>query len=75
VTGLLQAWGSGDVAALDALTRPATLDPQQARVAELRYFMALRIEETAEAVNISPATGKREWAVARAWRRRGLAGG
>ena len=62
-----------DVVALDdALTRLGTLDPQQARVVELRYFTGLGIEETAEALGISPATVKREWAMARAWLKREL---
>jgi RNA polymerase sigma-70 factor, ECF subfamily len=57
-----------DLVALDdALTRLAGLDPQQARVVELRYFTGLGIEETAGALEISPATVKREWAMARAW--------
>jgi RNA polymerase sigma factor (TIGR02999 family) len=65
-----------DLVALDdALTRLAALDPQQARVVELRYFTGLGIEETAEALGVSPATVKREWAMARAWLRRELAGG
>lgn len=51
----------------DALTRLAELDPQQARVVELRFFTGLSIEETAEVVGVSPATVKREWAAARAW--------
>jgi RNA polymerase sigma factor (TIGR02999 family) len=60
-----------DLVALDdALTRLAALDPQQARVVELRYFTGLGIEEAAEALGISPATVKREWAMARAWLRR-----
>lgn len=63
-----------DLLALDeALTRLATLDPQQARVVELRYFTGLSIEETAEVLDISAATVKREWAMARAWLRRELA--
>jgi RNA polymerase sigma-70 factor, ECF subfamily len=57
----------------DALERLAAMDATQARVVELRYFSGLNIEETAEALDISPATVKREWAVARAWLRRELA--
>jgi RNA polymerase sigma-70 factor, ECF subfamily len=57
-----------DVIALDtALDRLAALDAGQARIVELRYFGGLSIEETAEAMGISPATVKRHWAVARAW--------
>jgi RNA polymerase sigma-70 factor, ECF subfamily len=63
-----------DVLALhEALERLAVLDPDQARLVELRYFAGLGIEETAEALGVSPATVKREWAVARAWLRRELA--
>lgn len=62
-----------DVLALhDALERLALLDPEQARLVELRYFGGLNIEETADALGVSPATVKREWAVARAWLRRDL---
>jgi RNA polymerase sigma-70 factor (ECF subfamily) len=62
-----------DVLALDeALTRLAAMDATQARVVELRYFGGLTIEETAEALHSSPATVKREWAMARAWLKREL---
>jgi len=57
-----------DMVALDAaLDRLAELDAGQARIVELRFFGGLSIEETAEAMDISPATVKRHWAVARAW--------
>ncbi len=56
----------------EALERLAALDPRQARVVELRYFGGMNIEDTAEALEISPATVKREWSVARAWLRREL---
>jgi RNA polymerase sigma factor (TIGR02999 family) len=57
-----------DVEALDeALTRLAALDPEQARIVELRYFGGLTVEETAEVVGVSPATVKRQWTMARAW--------
>jgi RNA polymerase sigma-70 factor, ECF subfamily len=51
----------------EALTRLEAIDPQQARLVELRYFAGLSIEEAAEALDISPATLKRRWALARAW--------
>jgi len=57
----------------EALERLAELDDRQARIVELRYFAGLNIEDTAEALRISPATVKREWVVARAWLRRELA--
>jgi len=57
-----------DVLALDvALDRLAGLDPQQARIVELRYFAGLSIEETAALVGASPATVKRDWTSARAF--------
>lgn len=60
--------GDIDVLALDeALTRLAALDPEQARIVELRYFGGLTLEETAEAVGVSLATVKRQFAMARAW--------
>jgi RNA polymerase sigma factor (TIGR02999 family) len=60
-----------DLVALDdALTRLATLDPQQSRLIELRFFGGLSIDETAVVLGISPATVKREWATARAWLQR-----
>jgi RNA polymerase sigma factor (TIGR02999 family) len=65
--------GGLDVLALhEALERLAALDPDQARIVELRYFGGLSIEETAEATGVSPATVKREWAIARGWLRREL---
>ena len=64
-----------DVESLNlALERLEEQDAQQARVVELRYFAGLSIEETAEAMELSPATVKREWIVARAWLRRELLG-
>ena len=51
----------------DALDRLAELDSRQSRLVELRFFTGLSIEETAEVMQLSPATIKREWASARAW--------
>jgi RNA polymerase sigma factor (TIGR02999 family) len=57
-----------DVIALDiALDNLAELDPQQGRIVELRFFAGLSIEETSEVLSISPATVKRDWAMAKAW--------
>jgi RNA polymerase sigma factor (TIGR02999 family) len=56
----------------EALTRLEQIDPEQARIVELRYFMGFSIEETAEALEISTATLKRRWALARAWLFRAL---
>ncbi|HEY8507710.1 MAG TPA: sigma-70 family RNA polymerase sigma factor [Steroidobacteraceae bacterium] len=69
----LDAETDDDVAAIDeALTRLAGIDPRQAQLVELRYFGGLTIEETAQVLEISDATVKREWALARAWLRREL---
>jgi RNA polymerase sigma factor (TIGR02999 family) len=51
----------------DALKDLARLDPQQSQIVELRFFGGLTIEETAQALEISPATVKRDWATARLW--------
>ncbi len=60
-----------DLMALDdALTRLGELDPRQARVVELRFFAGLDVEQTAEALGISPATVKRDWTFARAFLQR-----
>jgi RNA polymerase sigma factor (TIGR02999 family) len=57
-----------DVVALDeSLERLATLDERQSRVVELRFFGGLTVEETAEVLNVSPATVKNDWRLARAW--------
>jgi RNA polymerase sigma factor (TIGR02999 family) len=65
---------SVDVLDLDrALTSLAEIDPRQAQVVDLRYFGGLSIEETADAMTLSPATVKREWQMARAWLVRALA--
>ncbi len=50
-----------------ALERLAKLDARQAQVVELRYFGGLSIDEVAEVMKTSPATVKRDWAMARAW--------
>jgi RNA polymerase sigma factor (TIGR02999 family) len=65
-----------DVITLDqALRTLATLDADQARIVELRFFGGLSIEETAEAMSLSPATIKRHWTLAKAWLLRELEGG
>jgi RNA polymerase sigma factor (TIGR02999 family) len=62
-----------DLIALDeALARLASLDPQKARLVELRYFAGLSIPDAAAALGVSAATVGREWAVARMWLRREL---
>jgi RNA polymerase sigma factor (TIGR02999 family) len=51
----------------EALTRLEAEDAELARLVELRYFAGLSIDETGEALAMSPATVKRRWAMARAW--------
>jgi RNA polymerase sigma factor (TIGR02999 family) len=60
------------IAVDDALARLEAMDPRLARVVELRFFAGLSVEETAAALDISPATVKRDWAAARAWLQREL---
>ena len=61
-------------AALDeALERLERLNPRQCRVVECRYFGGLNVDETAAALDISSATVKRDWTLARAWLNRELA--
>jgi RNA polymerase sigma factor (TIGR02999 family) len=65
-----------DFAAIDeALSRLEALDPQQGKLVELRFFGGLSIKETADIIGVSPATVKREWAIARAWLQRELMAG
>jgi RNA polymerase sigma factor (TIGR02999 family) len=64
-----------DVVALDeALNRLSKIDEQQGRIVELRFFSGLTVEETAEVLNISTATVKRDWSMARAWLHREISG-
>jgi RNA polymerase sigma factor (TIGR02999 family) len=62
-----------DLVALDeALERLAAEHERQAKIVEMRYFGGLSVEECADALQISPATVKRDWTVARAWLKRAL---
>lgn len=62
-----------DVVALDdALSALAEIDARQSRVVELRFFGGLSLEETAQALEIGPATVQRDWTAARAWLHREL---
>lgn len=66
---------AADVLAVDqALERLTLLDPDQARIVELRFFAGLTVEETAHVLQRSPRTVKREWRLARAWLHRELSG-
>ncbi|MCC6245622.1 MAG: sigma-70 family RNA polymerase sigma factor [Gemmatimonadaceae bacterium] len=60
-----------DVVAVDeALARLAKLDARQARVVELRYFAGFSIDETAATLDVSSATVRRDWVLAKAWLQR-----
>ena len=62
-----------DLVAIDeALTRLEQTDERKAKIVALRYFAGLSVEETAAALDISPATVKNEWKFARAWLYRAL---
>jgi RNA polymerase sigma factor (TIGR02999 family) len=64
-----------DLVALDnALSELAKLNTLQSRIVELRFFGGLSIEETAKALDLSPATVKRHWKMARMWLYRSLKG-
>jgi len=64
-----------DVIALDdALKQLAMQDEQQSKIVELRFFGGLTVEETAVVLDISPATVKREWAIAKMWLYRQMSG-
>jgi RNA polymerase sigma factor (sigma-70 family) len=55
------------VALDDALSALSAIEPQRARIVELRFFGGLSNEETAEVLAISSATVQRQWSGARAW--------
>jgi RNA polymerase sigma factor (TIGR02999 family) len=73
---MLRVGGEADemLALNDALSHLERVDPRLVRIVECRYFAGFSIEETAEALEISPATVKRDWTVARAWLHRELGG-
>ncbi|MFN2502137.1 MAG: sigma-70 family RNA polymerase sigma factor [Pyrinomonadaceae bacterium] len=59
---------AADLIALDeALTNLARFDPRKSKIVELRFFGGLTVEETAEAMDLSPVTIMREWRAAKAW--------
>jgi len=67
---------SADLIALnDALSSLAAFDERKSRVAELRFFGGLSVEETAEVLKVSPVTVMREWRLAKAWLHRELSRG
>ena len=58
----------------EALHRLHRLSPRQAKIAEMRYFAGLSVEEAAEALGVSPRSVKREWAIAKGWLHAELSG-
>jgi RNA polymerase sigma factor (TIGR02999 family) len=60
------------VALDDALKELAKVDLRKCQVVEMRYFGGLSVEETAEALNVSPVTVMRDWSMAKAWLHREL---
>jgi RNA polymerase sigma factor (TIGR02999 family) len=66
---LMVPTGPGDdlVALDDALTALAAVDARKSRVVEMRFFGGLSIEESAEALQVSPDTVKRDWRMAKLW--------
>ena len=75
--GAVRAEGGAAIESLIDLDRAleelATISERQARVIECRFFGGMTVEETAEALDISAATVKRDWQLARAWLNRELA--
>jgi RNA polymerase sigma-70 factor (ECF subfamily) len=69
-----QAHGVEVLALDEALESLAKIDARKVRVVELRYFGGLSVEETAEVLEISPETVKRDWKMAKAWLFRALTG-
>ena len=65
---LIPAEPGADLVALDdALKSLASVDPRKSQVVELRFFGGLTVEETADALQLSPRTVMREWSLAQAW--------
>jgi RNA polymerase sigma-70 factor, ECF subfamily len=68
--------GNTDLVALDrAMLALARIDPRKVRVVEMRFFGGLNVEETAEVLNISTVTVKRDWRAAKLWLYREMTGG
>ena len=66
---------ASDLLGLDeAISRLAALDARKSRVVEMRFFGGLSVEETAEVLNVSRETVKRDWRLARVWLFRALSG-
>lgn len=64
-----------DLVALDdALNALARIDPRKVQIIEMRFFGGLSVEDTAEVLNVSPATVRRDWSIAKFWLYRELGG-
>ena len=70
VVVISDARGEELLAVNEALNSLTSVDPRKGRVFELRYFGGMSVDETAEALKVSPATVARDWRMARAWLRR-----
>lgn len=74
-SSLAVADSRGDFVALDdALNALAAVDERKSRVVELRFFGGLTVDETADAVGVSPETVMRDWQFAKSWLQRELRG-
>jgi DNA-directed RNA polymerase specialized sigma24 family protein len=60
------------LASPSALTNLAAIDQRKCHVVELRFFGGMSVEETAEALGVSPITVKRDWSTAKAWLHRAM---
>jgi RNA polymerase sigma factor (TIGR02999 family) len=64
---------STEMLALDeALTNLASFDQRKSRIAELRFFAGMTVDETADALSVSPETVNRDWRLAKVWLRKEL---
>lgn len=59
--------GADLIALNGALSKRAAIDPRKSKVIKLRFFGGLNVEETAEALGVSPLNVKRDWSMAKAW--------
>ena len=58
---------ASDKCVVECVERLQAINERQARIVECRFYGGMSVEETADALNVSPATVKRDWAMARAW--------
>jgi RNA polymerase sigma-70 factor (ECF subfamily) len=72
VAAVAESRGEELLALDEALARLGALNERQAQIVEYRFFGGMTVEETAEALSVSPATVKRDWSMARAWLNREL---